>query len=211
MEPSNQSRPETQSDAVLIERVRRGEVQAYGLLVARYERVVLAAVLPVVRDPHAAQDVVQDAFVDCYLKLPALRDPSRFAGWLLKAAGRQAVHVARRGVRSRLRIESSGLSDDNAPAARDLAGLVLSDERERLLQAVRRLPAHERVAVSLRYFEGKGVHEIAQITARPVGTVTKQLTRAIQRLRSDLGPGAKKTNIDTRERTPCQTNASKPA
>jgi RNA polymerase sigma-70 factor (ECF subfamily) len=67
---------------------------------------------------------------------------------------------------------------------------VLDDERQRLLDAVRRLPAHERVAVSLRYFEGRGVNEIAQITGRPVGTVTKQLTRAIDRLRSDLAPAA---------------------
>ena len=178
------------TDAELVHRVRRGDVEAYGTLVTRYERPVLAAVLAVLRDVHAAQDVVQEVFVQCYLKLAGLRDGARFGGWLLKVAGREAVHAARRGVRTRMRIEPSGLSDDNVPAARATADPLLDDERQRLLDAVRRLPAHERVAVSLRYFEGRGVNEIAQITGRPVGTVTKQLTRAIDRLRSDLVPAA---------------------
>ena len=179
---------ELQTDAGLVERVRRGDVQAYGALVARYERPVLAAVLPVVRDAHAAQDIVQDVFVHCYLKLAGLRDASRFGGWLLKAAGREAVHAARRGCQSRLRLAPASLTDENDPAAPEPASPLLDDERERLLEAVRRLPVHERVAVSLRYFEGRGVNEIAQITSRPVGTVTKQLTRAIERLRGDLVP-----------------------
>ena len=179
---------ELETDAGLVERVRRGDVQAYGALVARYERPALAAVLPVVRDAHAAQDIVQDVFVHCYLKLAGLRDASRFGGWLLKAAGREAVHAARRGFQSRLRLAPTNLTDENAPAAPEPASPLLDDERERLLEAVRRLPVHERVAVSLRYFEGRGVNEIAQITGRPVGTVTKQLTRAIDRLRSDLAP-----------------------
>lgn len=202
--------PDITTDAELVERVRRGDVQAYGSLVNRYERALLAAVLPVVRDAHAAQDVIQDVFVQCYLKLPGLRDGSRFGGWLLKAAGREAVHAARRGVRSRLRIEPRDLTNDNAPAMPEPLGALLEDERERLLDAVRRLPAHERLAVSLRYFEGRGVHEIAQITGRPVGTITKQLTRAIERLRSDLGP-TNKTNPKSRESNSCQTNASNPA
>jgi RNA polymerase sigma-70 factor (ECF subfamily) len=55
-----------------------------------------------------------------------------------------------------------------------------------LLQCVRSLPAHERLAVSLRYFEGRGVHDIARATGLAVGTITKQLSRAIERLREQL-------------------------
>jgi len=56
-------------------------------------------------------------------------------------------------------------------------------EKERLLNLISRLPDHERVLIGLRFFDGQSVAEIAQITARPVGTVTKQLSRAIARLR----------------------------
>ncbi len=182
MEPSMQSPPGLLfADAEIIDRVLRGDVQAYGTLVERYERAALAAVLGIVRDVHAAQDVVQDVFVQCYTRLRSLRDGSRFGPWLLKTAGREAVHASRRARRMRIapRAELSVASDVTA-------GLVLDDERERLLRCVRSLPAHERLAVSLRYFEGCGVQEIAAITGLAVGTVTKQLSRAIERLRDQL-------------------------
>jgi RNA polymerase sigma-70 factor (ECF subfamily) len=190
------------TDADIVQRVRHGDVQAYGTLVERYERVLLAAVLPVLRDVHAAQDVVQDVFVHCYRKLPSLRDASRVGGWLLKAAGRAAVHAARRGRCPGMRMQSSEWSDDDAPAAPMHAGLLDDDERRLLLDAVRGLPDHERVAVSLRYFEGLGVHEVARVTGRPVGTVTKQLTRAIERLRGELNAKTFKNN-SLKERTSC--------
>src|SRR4051812_8966219 len=87
---------DSDADADVIQRVRRGDVQAYGVLVARYERSVLAAVLPVIGDRHAAEDVVQDVFVHCYLKLHTLRDGSRFAAWLIRSARREAVRASRR-------------------------------------------------------------------------------------------------------------------
>ena len=61
------------------------------------------------------------------------------------------------------------------------------DEQSRLvLSAVMALPPHERRAVMLRYFEGLGVEAIADIAGRSVGTISKQLTRARQRLRKRL-------------------------
>ena len=179
MEPSNQPISGPPSDAQIVERVRRGDAAAYGTLVERYERAALAAALSVLQDVHAAQDVVQDVFVLCFTKLASLRDGSRFGPWLLKTVGREAVHASRRS--RRMRIERS----DVEPYASDDDRL-LSDERERLLRCVQALPANERAAVSLRYFEGHGVNDIARITGSAVGTITKQLSRAIQRLREQL-------------------------
>jgi RNA polymerase sigma-70 factor (ECF subfamily) len=182
MEPSNQPISRPPSDAQIVERVRRGDAAAYGTLVERYERAALAAALPVLRDVHAAQDVVQDVFVLCFTKLASLRDGSRFGPWLLKTVGRESVHASRRS--RRMRIEQSDVGDDVHAASDD--DRLLSDERERLLRCVQALPAHERAAVSLRYFEGYGVNDIARITGSAVGTITKQLSRAIQRLREQL-------------------------
>jgi len=174
-----ESPAEIQSDRSVIERVRRGDVQAYGALVERYERGVLAAVLPVLRDLHAAQDVVQDVFVQCYTKLSTLRDESRFGHWLMKIARREAVRAARR---QRKRPLPEVVEDVAANAGR-----VLDDEdNRRLLDCVRRLPEHEQLVVALHYFDGHGVAEIARLTGRPVGTVTKQLSRAIERLRGQM-------------------------
>ncbi|MGB7158499.1 MAG: sigma-70 family RNA polymerase sigma factor [Tepidisphaeraceae bacterium] len=172
---------DVQTDSQIVDRVQRGDVQAYRALVERYERAAAAAVLSILRDAHGAQDVVQDVFVLCFKRLSSLRDGSRFGPWLLRVASREAVHASRRDRRMRIAsadATEAGTSEEPPP--------LFDDERERLLDCVRRLPAHERVVVSLRYFEGRPVHEIASITGRPVGTVTKQLTRAIERLRGEL-------------------------
>lgn len=186
MERSDQPPAIVDADAQIVDRIRRGDVQAYGTLVERYERAVLAAVLGIVRDVHDAEDVAQDVFVRCYTQLGSLRDSSRFGPWLLKIAGREAVHASRRT--RRMRIERQSDANEFAAAARH-DQRVLSDERELLLQCVRSLPAHERMAVSLRYFDGHGVNEISDIVGRPVGTITKQLSRAIERLRDQLNKG----------------------
>jgi RNA polymerase sigma-70 factor (ECF subfamily) len=172
--------PDAQPDSDIIARIMRDrDVHAYGILVARYERSVLASVLPLVRDAHLAQDAVQDAFVQAYANLASLREPSRFGPWLMKIAEREAIRIAKRG-REALQLDHADAL--HAPENSEL----LDDERRQLLEAVRSLPPHERAVVSLRYFDALGVNEIANITGRSVGTVTKQLSRALQRLREDL-------------------------
>ncbi len=59
-------------------------------------------------------------------------------------------------------------------------------DNEALLLAICELPEHEQLVVVLRYFNGLTVAEIARDCGRPIGTVTKQLSRAIQRLRTIL-------------------------
>lgn len=73
-------------DAEVVERVRCGDVQAYGALVDRYERAVFAAVLPLLGNQQAAEDTAQDVFVQGYLRLGTLRDGRKFGAWLISAS-----------------------------------------------------------------------------------------------------------------------------
>ncbi|MCA9171876.1 MAG: sigma-70 family RNA polymerase sigma factor, partial [Planctomycetales bacterium] len=59
------------------------------------------------------------------------------------------------------------------------------DVRE-LAEAINSLPDHERIVVVLRYLDGHSTQDIASILERPIGTVTKQLSRAIARLQKIL-------------------------
>ena len=59
-----------------------------------------------------------------------------------------------------------------------------SGNAEDLLAAVARLPEHERIVIVLRYVDGRSVAEVAAALGRPIGTVTKQLSRAIERLKN---------------------------
>jgi len=174
------SRCAAATDAQIVHRVLAGDNSAYGELVERYERVVLASALAVIADVNAAQDVTQDAFVQCFLKLGHLRNGERFGAWLLKIAHREAVRAAMQNKRRQKTVVLG------ADATAQVEEQLFDDERERLLGHVARLPQHERLMVSLRYFGGHGVGEISKMTSKPLGTVTKQLSRAIQRLRERM-------------------------
>ena len=167
------------SDAELVARVRGGDVEAFGQLIERYERALLATALTDLHDIHTAEDVVQTTLLLAFRRLDTLRDAAKFRPWLMQIVRRQVVEA----VRAR-RIPVDVLPDDCEREKADDSNLQTWIENEHLLRLVARLPDHEHVLIGLRYFDGHSMAEIAAITARPIGTVTKQLSRAIARLRS---------------------------
>src|SRR5262249_26480032 len=83
---------------VLVGRAQTGDREAYGELVVRFQSSVYAMALARVRDPLEAQELAQDVFVHAMRKLPQLRDPRCFAGWLRRITARMAINrLTRRG------------------------------------------------------------------------------------------------------------------
>jgi len=164
-----------QPDSVLVQLVKDGQVSAYEDLVVRYRRAGMLTALRIVRNHHAAEDVVQESFVVAYRRLDTLRDGSKFGGWLMRIVGRQAVRERRKYPR-----EGPLESMEGHPPARDNSE---PHGCEQLMELIHRLPVHERLIVTLRHLDGHSISEIAEITGRPTGTVTKQLSRAVRRLR----------------------------
>jgi RNA polymerase sigma-70 factor (ECF subfamily) len=175
---------ETLSDADLVAAALAGRTSAFAELARRHERSVLAAALGVLRDHHAAQDVTQEALLTAYRKLASLRDARAFGPWVLRIADRAARRKAR-GSRRR-RQTSAPLQDAGDVPAPAVRQDMFDDEEHALLAAVARLPRAEREVVHLRHFEGEALPDIARVLGRPLGTVTKQLSRAHQRLREQL-------------------------
>jgi RNA polymerase sigma-70 factor (ECF subfamily) len=161
----------------LLAAVRSGEQAAFAELVRRYERAAWTTAWKVLRDYHAAQDATQNAFVYAFRRLGQLRSPDQFGVWLLRITEREALRLARQ------QRKAYSLASASEFAACQTGG-PLTEEASDLLLAVGRLPEHERLVVALRYLDGLTVAEVARLTGRPVGTVTKQLSRAIERLRS---------------------------
>jgi RNA polymerase sigma-70 factor, ECF subfamily len=170
-------------DADLVEKVLKGERSAFAELVARYERVVRSAAFGILRDHHAAQDAAQDAFVLGYRKLGDLRDGAAFGAWVMAIGRRVAIDMARTRERNRAVVEVGARERGLAESAAEDADEQRAAE---VLKAVERLPENEKVVVMLRYFGGQSVADVAHATRRPIGTVTKQLSRAISRLREKL-------------------------
>ncbi len=175
----------TKSDSKLVKAVLNGNRDAYGYLFERHERSVQAVALAVLGDYHAAQDVVQESFVTAYRKLGGLRKGSSFGPWVRKIARREAIRIGRnkqqRKDAKHLAMNASVISNDGR----------IDEPNRRLLDAVMRLPKHECVVIMLRYFDNHSMKMISQITGRPVGTITMQLSRAHARLQKWLKENSK--------------------
>jgi RNA polymerase sigma-70 factor, ECF subfamily len=163
-----------QTDAVLVKRILAGDAASYAELVRRYEGPVQAAAWSFVRDVHQAQDIAQEAFLKAYRALPSLADPELFGPWLLTIARRVAATECRAKPLPMTRGPVPEAPADGAPEV---------EEASALLAAVARLPQHEQRVILLRYIDQQPIAAIAAITGLSSGTVTKQISRALARLR----------------------------
>lgn len=130
-----------------------------------------------VRSWHDAREVAQEAFVRAYEMIHRLSSPRKFGPWLMRIAHRQSLlHLRRRDLPTRKTVPLP--AETQAPVSRE-------DSLD-LMNLLARLPKQECVVVSLRHLHDMPVAEISHVTARPIGTVTKQLSRAYARLRGWL-------------------------
>jgi RNA polymerase sigma-70 factor (ECF subfamily) len=162
----------------LVGAAQRGETSAFADLVRCYERAAVITAYSVLGDFHLAQDAAQEAFLIAHQRLGRLRGAASFGPWLLRIARRRALrlHCSRHAERS--------VAGDADRAAAETGDWM--EPYQEVVEQIARLPEHERIVVVMRYVDGRSVKEIAGSTGRPVGTITKQLSRAIERLRDWL-------------------------
>lgn len=163
---------------LLVKRTLEGDREAFALLVSRYERLVLGVAFNALRDFHAAQDIAQEAFVTAYCQLATLRNPAVFGPWVAQMAARLARKPKKRT--SPHVPLNPDLQTPNSTASWD------QDVLQRVLHALNALPESQRTLMILRYVDGLDSAEIARVTQRPLGTVTKLISRALERLRIQL-------------------------
>jgi RNA polymerase sigma factor (sigma-70 family) len=171
-------------EAALVLAARAGDLDAFAVLVDRYRRRALRVAYTIAGDD--AEDAVQEAFVKAHRHLGRFDTAAPFAPWLLRIVANEARN-RRRGWNRRNRIElrlASRRGDDGA-SPEDAA--LRDEERTALAAAVSRLPERDRAVIALRFFAGLSEAEAAQALGVPVGTVKSRLSRALDRLRSELG------------------------
>ena len=174
--------------ADIVQRVRAGDVDAFGQIVKGYERRVFALAVMILRNREGADDVTQDAFVRAFERLDLYDVRRPFYPWLATITMRLSRNwLARHSPGARretpIQPESSAYASA-APAALDV--LVAEDEGRHLWRLVERLPLGERTAVVLHYRQELSVSEVASAIGVTAGTVKTLLFRARQHLRASL-------------------------
>jgi RNA polymerase sigma-70 factor, ECF subfamily len=173
-------------DDALVRAAQQGDRTAFGLLYARYSRMVHGILLA--RVPFAdVDDLVQDVFLQALPRLTTLREVSRFPGWLASIARNRATDFHRRTKPTDEFDEESdsAQSGTSAPSANHSSHS--SAEAHAILQAIRSLPDAYREPLILRLVEGMTGPEIAARTGLTHGSVRVTLHRGMQQLREILG------------------------
>ena len=182
-------------DQQLVERVQRGDKNAFNLLVSKYQHKVASLVTRYVSNQSDVSDVVQEAFIKAYRALPEFRGESAFYTWLYRIAVNTAKnYLTAQGRRPPdLDVDCSDAElHEGAEAMHELANpenLILSDEIQRMVVAtLESLPEDLRTAITLREIEGLSYEEIAEIMGCPVGTVRSRIFRARDAIDKQIQP-----------------------
>jgi RNA polymerase sigma-70 factor (ECF subfamily) len=171
-------------DDALVRAAQQGDRAAFGLLYARYSRMVHGILLA--RVPFSdVDDLVQDVFVQALPRLKTLREISRFPGWLASIARNRATDFHRRAKPSEEFDEDFAQTEQAAPATRHSSHS--SAEAHAVLDAIRSLPDAYREPLILRLVEGMTGPEIAARTGLTHGSVRVNLHRGMLQLREILG------------------------
>ncbi len=176
------------ADRAALTRMARGEHQAVSELYDRHARPVFSRALRVLQDRSAAEDVVRDVFTQAWTQASRY-DTGRGAvgAWLMNMARSRAIDRLRA---TRNRPESNLAPDQildvpDGSALQDLQ-LLSSEQVSAMKVALDALPALQRIALELAYFEGLTHLEIAERLEQPLGTVKTRIRQALIKLRDSL-------------------------
>ncbi|PHR99764.1 MAG: RNA polymerase subunit sigma-70 [Blastopirellula sp.] len=175
-------------DSLVIDQVLAGESSSYSLLVRKYQNRLFNTLVQILGSREDAEDVVQEAFVQAYVKLDTFQGNSTFYTWLYRIAFNIAISLRRK--------KRPVLSVDQG---RELAGEEPVDSTEapdqrmqreesisQVHQALHQLSEEHRSILVLREIEGTDYEQISEILDLPIGTVRSRLHRARLQLKDQL-------------------------
>ena len=178
------------AEAALVSRARGGDREAFGELVRRHQRPMLAIARSYFASEADAEDAVQEAFVSAFQALRQLADDGRFAAWLARITANACLAILRRHTDKVSLADfasTAHLRPRVGPVELTPAALASRGEQaEALKAALGRLPEDQRVALMLRYAADMTYEQIAGYLDIPASTVRGRLYTAKQALKALL-------------------------
>jgi RNA polymerase sigma-70 factor (ECF subfamily) len=171
-------------DAMLVSAIRSGDEQAMAQLYERYSPIVYSVALRVLGDTGAAEDVLQEVFMQLW-RSPDVFDATRgsLPGWLAVITRNRAIDSLRK------RRPETDITDVVVSIEPDLiGGAELSRALEKIREALAGMPAPQRSALEMAFFEGLTHAEISEKTSEPLGTIKTRIRAGLLTLRKAFNP-----------------------
>ncbi len=181
---------EREDDVQLIHKILSGDDAAFSILVEKYQKSVHALAWRKIQDFHYAEEIMQDTFLRAYKKLPTLKNPDQFAGWLHVIANRLCIDWMRSQKSVMQSLEDTPVEEvEKSSYTHHISEQRMTERTEHYHELVKRLleklPENERAVVTLFYLDEMSTKEIGRFMGVSVNTITSRLHRARKRLQTD--------------------------
>ena len=173
------------SDQHLIDTVIRaqfGDSSAFDELMTAFEDRIHRVVIQRLRNTAEADEVVQEVFLRAYRKLPQLREPERFAGWLCQIAVRLSINRAVRRPAECI-AETEVFDGQDSGVSGPLDELLRLEDMQQVRHGLNQLGEIDRQTLLAFYFEGSSLKEMSDRFQSPIGTIKRRLHTARGRLK----------------------------
>lgn len=170
-------------DAALVERVRRGDADAFAQLYDRHAALVFGVARRMLGNATQAEDVAQSVFLQIWSR-PASFQGGNFSAWVATVARNASIDVLRSAA---VRTREPEMPLD-LPSNIDLDDEVFGRVRAAAVgEALRALPPDQREAIERAYFDGLSYREVAEKLGAPLGTIKSRIRAGLRRLMETLG------------------------
>lgn len=173
-----------QEDNQWVQEVLAGDKQAYAHLINKYKNPLYATILRMTKNPHDAQDLVQEAFIKVYEQLGKYDETGSFASWMYRVAINHCMDEFRkkRYQMKQVEIEEGSMISGDTPEL-----IFFKNEESRQLERlVATLPEDERIIILLRYVNELSYQEISELMETSLTTVRNKLHRAKKKMRETV-------------------------
>jgi RNA polymerase sigma-70 factor (ECF subfamily) len=172
-------------DRDLVERARKGDREAFAVLVHQVSDGLFAVAWRILRDAGLAEDALQNALVLAWRRLPKLRDPDRFEAWIHRILVHACYDESQRTRTWRTTVTALPI---DVPESSDGPSTVA--DRDELERAFRHLSLEQRAVFVLHHYLGLPLVEVADLLGIPAGTARSRLHYALAGLRHALAAAA---------------------
>ncbi|MEO6034346.1 MAG: sigma-70 family RNA polymerase sigma factor [Verrucomicrobiota bacterium] len=185
------------SDAALMLRVKRGDVRAFEELVEKYKQPVMNVVQRMLRDPTEAEDLAQNVFVQVYKSADRYKATAKFSTWLFTIARNLSLNELRRRSRHPAdSLEDSQADSENHPARQyedvktfsPIENTLQNELEQKVQQALRELPENQRTALVLCRQDELSYDDISEVLGCSLSATKSLIHRARETLKEKLKP-----------------------
>ncbi len=174
----------------LIQRILDGEESAFSILVQKYQKKIHALAWRKIGDYHIAEEITQDTFLQVYKKLPTLKNPKQFDGWLYVIANRLCINWVQRNKSKTQSLEDTPSEEIEESFYRHYESEqrkinTIECYRETVKKLLEKLPESERTVLTLYYLGEMTAQEVSKFLGVSVNTIKSRLRRARNRLKAE--------------------------